>query len=242
MIEEHQRDLHRCWKEDRNYNCYIEDGVFDEREWNNQNIKILYVLKEANCWQRDSDGTCHCATHHKKTLNLCNYLLSEKSPTYWKTWNNVVRWTQAIRFGGKYQRSITKSDKSKYLKTIAALNIKKVAGGSQSDSNKILLYGKNDADYIKQQIDLYKPDIIICCGQGKVRIADILYAYVLITKSNWKKTSNGYHYFLYYPDPNKKIPVLSFQHPQMWGGHVAFKKSYDDMLKIANEFKEQTIL
>ena len=244
MIKEIEQLLFSKWETSDNFDLFVKDGVFDEDEWCKQPVKILFVLKEANF---KTDKTEKCAVDKELSINnfgndLCKYLLSQKSPTYWKTWNNVVRWTQAIRDGGEYQRYVSKEDKSKCLKTIAALNIKKEAGGATANAEEITAFGKKHACYIRKQINLYQPDIIVCCGYGNANTADIICNNVLNNKSDKQKTTNGYNYYLCNLCSGKQVPVLSFQHPQMRGGHAAFEKSYNDMLEIASEFKKLNII
>lgn len=225
MIKKQEKDLFEEWKANRGYSSFMADGLFDERKWKKQSVKILYVLKEAN-WENGN-------------RDLCEYLLSEKSPTYWKTWNNIVRWTQAIQCGGEYQREITKADKTKWLKKIAILNIKKVGGGARANNEQIREYGQRDAVYIKRQIELYQPDIIICCGRGNGKNADILYRYVFQGVYQWEKKIGGYNYFVATLDTQRRIPVVSFRHPQIWGGHEKFQKCYYDMVQIAEELRNR---
>lgn len=227
-IKNQEQQLFLKWRKERNYAYFMRDGLFCEEEWNKQSTKILYVLKEAN-WENGD-------------VDLCEYLLSEKSPTYWKTWNNIARWTQAIRVGGEYPQKVTKADKTKCLRTIAALNIKKVGGDAQADDEEIRQYGKNDAKYIRRQIELYQPDIIICCGRGDGKNADILYNYVFSEKTPWQEPIIGHNYFLCNLTSGKTIPVISFRHPQIRGGHKVWKKSYDVMLEIASELKSKNFI
>ena len=65
------------------------------------------------------------------------------------------------------------------MKTIAALNIKKIGGDAEADDEEIRAFGINDAVYINTQIELYQPDIIVCCGRGNGKNADILHDHVL---------------------------------------------------------------
>lgn len=228
MIKEKEKQLFKNWKYERNYESFITDGLFDEDEWTRQTVRILYVLKEAN-W-KNGNG------------DLCSYLLSEESTNYWKTWNNIVRYTQAIRDGGNYQKTITKADKTKCLKTIAAINIKKVGGDASANDEKIRQFGIRDANFLEQQIKLYHPDIIVCCGRGCGKNADILHDYVLSDVSDWQTPIGIYNYFLCKLENEKNIPVISFRHPQMRGGHIAFEKSYNDMLMIVTELKNRNHL
>ena len=108
-IREQESALFAEWKSVRNYDSFTFDGVFDEEQYSIQPIKILYVLKEAD-WP-------DC----KEDLYLKEYLLSEISSTYWKTWNNIARWTKALLCGGSYQdmRHVTRKEKSFWMRKIA---------------------------------------------------------------------------------------------------------------------------
>ena len=226
MIKEKERELFKKWRSERKYSSFMADGLFDEETWIEQDIKILYVLKEANWENGDTD--------------LCEYLLSEpRRSGYWRTWNNITRWTQAIRYGGEYQRQVTKADKTVCLKTIAALNIKKVGGDAQAEDQEILGYGIADAEYINQQIELYQPDIIVCCGRGTGKNADILHDYVLPHVSEWQPPIGKHNYFLCTFVTGKEVSVISFRHPQIRGGHKEFEKSFLDMKNIANELRRR---
>lgn len=227
MIKEKEQALFEQWKNERNYPTFMSDGLFDEETWNKQDLKILYVLKEAD-WE---DGN----------RDLCEYLLSEVSSTYWKTWNNIVRWTQAIREGGEYQKTVSKADKTDCLKTIAFLNIKKIGGGATANDEEIRAYGKRDAEYIKRQIELYQPDIIVCCGSGNGKNADILYYNVFPDQvSKWQTPILSYNYFLCSLGSKTMIPVLSFRHPQFkFGGHASFEKAFNRMKEITEKLRER---
>ncbi len=227
-IKDQEQQLFVKWRKERNYAYFMRDGLFCEEEWNKQATKILYVLKEANWENGDTD--------------LCEYLLSEVSSTYWRTWNNIVRWSQAIRVGGDYPSKVTKADKTKCLKTIAALNIKKVGGDSQADDEEIRQYGESDAKYIREQIELYQPDLIICCGRGDGKNADILYNYVFFNKTEWQPQIAGHNYFLCKLVSGKQIPVISFRHPQIRGGHKAWRKSYEIMQEIGVELNAKELI
>ena len=226
MLKEREKELFSRWKTERGYQYFISDGILDEEEWNRQNYKILFVLKEAN-WENSN-------------ADLCEFLLSESSSSYWKTWNNVARWTKALLKGGEYLRYVSKSDKSYWLRKVAAMNLKKVGGDAVAEDETIREYAEKDKKYLKEQIELYNPDIIICCGRGIGKNADILHDIVFDSSqvSDWKEpiTLSNYNYFIA-SISNKQVPVVSFYHPQMRGNHEMFKKRYDEMISIANFFK-----
>ena len=110
-VKEKEQALFSAWKESQGYKYFISDGVFNEEELDKQDYRILFVLKEAN-WEN-------------ATADLCELLLSEKSSGYWKTWNNIARWTKAILEGGNYPRYVSKADKTYWLKKVIAMNLKK---------------------------------------------------------------------------------------------------------------------
>lgn len=225
MIKDKERALFDEWKRKQGYRYFISDGVLDEQEWERQKYRILFVLKEAN-WEKDN-------------ADLCEFLLSESSSSYWKTWNNVARWTKAILEGGEYNRKVSNADKSYWLRKVAVMNLKKEGGGAVADNNAIYTSAMQDKSYIKRQIQLYEPDIIICCGQGKGKIADILHDVVFATDevSEWKDPILQYNYFFAALNDRINIPVVSFYHPQMRGGHELFLERYEDMKFLARELK-----
>ncbi|MBO5371277.1 MAG: hypothetical protein J6A75_01005 [Lachnospiraceae bacterium] len=226
-IKEKEQELFREWKEQQGYPYFISDGLMDESEWNQQKCKILFVLKEANWEGANAD--------------LCEFLLSEKSSEYWKTWNNIARWTKAVLEGGDYQKSVSKADKSYWIRKIAAMNLKKVGGDSVAEDDTIRSYAQRDKSYLKRQITLYEPDIIICCGRGEGKNADILHDIVfdLDEVSEWKEPILQYNYFLLSLGKKKNIPVVSFYHPQMRGSHTLFEKRFEEMKCIAATLRER---
>ncbi len=230
-IVNREENLFLKWQNARKYPAFTLDGVFDEETYNKQEVKILYILKEAN-WKE-----CNFV------LNLKEWLLSEKSSTYWKTWNNIARWTQALQIGGDYISAISKKDKTYWLRKIAFLELKKVPGGASSSDDEIAEYAKNDSEFLKCQIMIYNPDIIICCGRGNGKNADLLYEYVFddVEKSKWsqKPAANKYNYFFAIIN-GKEIPVVSFVHPQMRGGHKKYLEYYNGMKAIRSELLSST--
>ena len=229
-LKDEEKKLFSEWKTVRAYQYFISDGVLDEEEYLKQEIKVLFVLKEAN-WENGN-------------ADLCEFLLSEKSSSYWKTWNNVARWTKAILEGGEYPYHVSKTDKSYWLRKIAFLNLKKVGGDAVAEDDTIRGYAENDAFFLRRQIKLYDPDIIVCCGRGNGKNADILHDIVLKNDevTEWKEPIETYNYFIYKPYEDKEVPVISFYHPQMRGNHEKFKKRFEEMKHITEVLKKHYLL
>ena len=226
-IIDKQTELFARWRRTPGHEYFISDGIFDEAEWSRQTYKVLYVLKEAN-WENAN-------------VDLCQALLSEQLPTYWKTWNNVARWSKALLEGGEYPRYVSKSDKSYWLRKVAAINLKKAGGDAVAENETIRSHSERDREFLLEQIELYQPDIIICCGKGIGKNADILHDIILPPDqvSDWKPTVEGYDYFLYNSGEGKQVPVVSFYHPQMRGSHELFQKRYEEMLALGAYMKER---
>ncbi|MDD3368771.1 MAG: hypothetical protein PHP50_07790 [Lachnospiraceae bacterium] len=222
-INQLEDNLFAEWKNESGYITFASDGVVDPETWEKQKVKLLFVLKEVNAENQNFD--------------LRFFLKNGGNKNYWRTWNNVARWTKGILEGGDYIRKVSKADKTYYLSKIAAMNLKKVGGRAFAENEKIREYTKRDAYYIKKQILLYNPDIIICCGRGDGKNADLLFEDVLTEEvcSNWKRTANGFYYFEIQLSEKKHVPVISFYHPQMRGGHAIFEKRYHELMQVMKE-------
>lgn len=233
-IRNKENELFERWKKSKKYKRFAKDGIIDHKQWGLEKYKILFVLKEVN-----SD---------KDNFDLRDFLKFGGSPTYWKTWNNVTRWTKAILEGGDYLRKVSKEEKTKWLSRVAAINLKKVGGKSEADDAEIRKYAINDSKEILEQIELYNPDIIICCGRGNGKNADLLYENVFQAEgkesklSEWQPPIEKYNYFYVQLDgDDKKIPVVSFYHPQMIGNHKLFEQRFNEMKTIADALRRNCL-
>lgn len=227
-IRQTENELFEKWKLKYSDKPFISDGVFCPEQWENEAIRITFVLKEAN-WSEDD-------------CDLCEYLLSEPSGTYGKTWNNIVRWAEAILEGNRFVEKIENSDKTRWLKRISFLNLKKVGGGGKADSELIREFAHNDAVFIWEQLNLYQPDIIVCCGRGTGKNADLLYEEVIPhnMRGVWNKkgeaiTERRYNFFhIKFPGVDKETPVVSFLHPQQYSTKTEkLEQWYNDMRDIS---------
>ncbi len=214
-IRESENILFEKWKIKRPN--LIPDGIVNPDIYANNHTKVLYILKEVNGGEN---------------WDLRDFL---RNGAHWRTWNNIVRW----QFGIETENSTKYFDKinyvnndirKKYLNRISIINLKKEAGGSNSKMAEIWDYSWKDREYIKAQIELYKPDVIICCGTG-----NIVKEHKLITGiKEWKSTTNGVKYFT-----NDNTPVIDYVHPQQY--RINKKKLFIDLISAYNEIKENLI-
>lgn len=173
----------------------IEDGVVVEEEYTSAAYRIMYVLKEVN----GGSG-----------WSLCEHLRNGgRQQKHDATWDNIARWTEGILH---LDKEIPWSDleenceirRSRLLRKICAINVKKTSGSCVSVGKEIYESAQQDADILKSQLELYAPDIVICCGTAGA-FADACFSDEQI---EWKRTTRGVGYFI-----ENELPIVSFSHP-----------------------------
>lgn len=173
----------------------IEDGVPDEAQYTAAAYRIMYVLKEVN----GGSG-----------WSLCDHLRSGgRNQEHDATWDNIARWTEGIfRLPEEIPWSEMKENcwtrREKMLPKICAINVKKTSGGYVSKGREIYAAAVNNADILRQQLELYAPDIVICCGTEEAFI-DACFSDKQV---DWKMTKRGVWYFR-----SGTLLVISFSHP-----------------------------
>lgn len=139
---------------DHRNSIFIKDGVVCPEKWFSQNIRPLFLLKEAYGGQAD--------------WNLIeDHLLQTYSIN--KMWNRISLWTKGIFATTK--ETIAPFEEADlcathygndYLKKIAVINVKKSGGENNSDMDIIRAYAKFDKERLKKQLQLCDPTVIIC--------------------------------------------------------------------------------
>lgn len=172
----------------------ITDGVVSWEDYFKSELKILFVLKEANSDEANWD---------------LRELLRDGERNF--TWNNITRWIKWIREISKNYNwnkivKISPKDRKNFLLSIAAINVKKEIGGRDVADNDIVYKSAfNDKEYLKEQVEIYEPDLIICCGTSSAFL-DSVYCDI---KIDWKMTFNG----VWYIKIDNKI-IVSYNHPE----------------------------
>lgn len=192
-IQEKENALFNRWKQLGDFESFDEDGVVNPSIWETTTLKIVFVLKETNGLNGD----------------LRKFLREDGSRTYFRTWNNIVRWAEVILFDG-YSEVINQERRNYTLSHICAVNLKKESGGSKASKKKVRLAALNDRKFIKEQLDLYQPDIVIACGLNLT--ADALRDIVYEDPAEWKP-GEIWHYKTEKINKEKEILVISMPHP-----------------------------
>ena len=184
-----EETLFARWQEKRP--GMAKDGVVDDVEYYNCAVKVLFILKEVNGW---------------KNGDLRELL---KRGEKWRTWNNISRWQLGVQHlykTGKieFRNKINQRDRQSILKDIAVINLKKESGGAVSNMREIRTHALEDKKFLKEQIDLYSPDLVICCGTGSIVAELELFESI--------KTINPFEKFGY--AKNNTQLIIDYFHPQ----------------------------
>lgn len=153
--------LRSRWKEkapkgniDHSKNIFVMDGVVCPERWFGQEVRPLFLLKEAYGWKTDGD----LIKDHLKTDERI-----KKS-----TWRRVTRWAYGLlNTTAEHICPFGVNDESmyfgnEYLQRIAAVNIKKSNGQKSSDKAEILQYAEYDKAELLEQIKIIDPTVIVC--------------------------------------------------------------------------------
>jgi hypothetical protein len=154
-IKEREDALFDEWRKARpDYKSFITDGVIDENSFLESSPKIVFLLKEIDDYDKD-----------------LRELWGTTSRGH--TVAGISHWTWGIReIYNNPSREITKADlprndadfRHKQICTVCAMNVKKVSGGASSNMSEVKKFAKRDADFLLRQLDIYKAEIVVCCG------------------------------------------------------------------------------
>lgn len=139
------------------FNGYIRDGIANLSQWQQQEIRPLFIGKEAYGASEGSDGgysiTEHCM--NQKPVAFC-----KESP---RSWQKTAHIGYALQHGfASYNAAIRHKDEVyEALRTIAFINVGKLGGGKRTPPQHLTkLYNQNRA-LLHEQIALCQPNVII---------------------------------------------------------------------------------
>ncbi len=92
------------------------------------------------------------------------------------------------------------------------MQIKKVGGGSSSVSSQIEEHAKTYRQFLKKQIALYQPHLIIGCGLGGGSPARLLNKYVMPPFVGNERHTGGFAWWRF-SDSARPVAMLEFNHP-----------------------------
>jgi len=242
--EKHEALMKEWAKEVREWTetdgIFYVDGVFDPDTWFNENkFKPLFILKEVN----EQDPEAAKAELEKqdeefKNKKFINFVgIDEKGNDPWKgkgMWGRIGILARAMFEMKIKENSIYHADYDQVrgemneaghqstCRQIAIINLKKLAGGSNtaSEKSKSTLCFECHAKYfynkLMEQIRLIQPTVIICCGKDSV-IGCLRAAKEDVSITiDWDGESHN-------------IPLINGYHPQQTSNENFFYKTLEQM-------------
>ncbi|WP_197275397.1 hypothetical protein [Nonlabens sp. YIK11] len=135
----------------------IFDGIVNEHKYLSSNIKLMWILKDANSTGEDESYDLREAINTLKR----DYGIRKD----WEnTFRNIIYVTNGILNDASWEDiPYPKDDPSTVdiLQNIAFINVKKVGGGSRSKENEIYNHYQKYKAILFEQIDEFNPDVII---------------------------------------------------------------------------------
>lgn len=214
MINTKLNKLFRSWKkgmEDYGDLGFCEDGLIyrngnEDALWRNSGRKILFLLKENN----DNDG---------QDVREWTGTINGHSPNG-LFFNRLSAWLYGLMnyTDNNYPPIEEAFDSQNQMKALskypyAYVNVKKKSGGATADDSIVYDFAKRYGNYLRQELDILSPNIIVCGGQVVFNVAtDIIYPELTFSEKNsW----------IYYNKENNIILISSF--------HPTARKSNEEM-------------
>jgi len=168
----------------------IPDGLVVEEQYCSSPRKLLFLMKEVNGGEN---------------WDLRDFLRQGGRPA---TWDNIARWVQGLYdLSREYPWSELERDNEarrlEMLKRICVVNVKKTSGTHISNGKQISYAASQNAARLKRQLDIYQPELIVCCGTERQ------YAEIMGAWPDWHMTSRG---ILYTREAGRT--VISYTHPE----------------------------
>jgi len=155
-LQENHEDLMERWSNTKLHKNegFVIDGPIDPKRWQSVDRKIVLLLKEA--YGEDTNWS------------LPQLIRDEWRGPKYKIWWTASYWLYALNRTTQTIIPDFPSTQEKWnectelLLSAAVVNIKKSRGKSVSDDEELLSYARTDKQFLREQMSLLAPDIILC--------------------------------------------------------------------------------
>lgn len=197
----------------------------EDNLWMNAKKRILFLLKDTNnnpdCHNREfrPGASGSILLHHKNIAYWLFGILSLNEKNIAPDFDNIDFW----------------NDVFPVFDTVpfAIVNCKKESGGSTITNEKLSEHIGLYADFIKEEIEILNPDIIIC-GGGSSKIKDFVKEKIYTDIEKIDDSNN----WIYYSKRNNKVVIDSY-HPSYWQIKGGSKSIYETMMSKYKEFLDK---
>ncbi len=220
MINTKLDELFQRWRtemEKDGVSGFSEDGLMyrnghEDQLWNDSPRKIAFLLKENN----NNDG---------EDVRAWSGSINGHSPNG-LFFNRIAAWLYGITYlkdtcYPSIADAFNSSNQMKALQELpyAYVNVKKKSGGPVAYESQITDFAQRYAKYIREELDILDPNIIVCGGNTVFKIAkELIYPELnFIEKSSWT-----------HQDQKKQITIINSFHPT---AHKPNEHMYDWMME-----------
>lgn len=163
--------LFKKWENsDPNYTGkFVRDGIVDQVQYEAADIKILFLVKEANDIKQSK-------------FDLAELLATSLTKNFGY---RMAEWSFGILNDFPPLKPETGSNDfhQSFMKT-AVMNLKKIGGSSSSKSEELLQFTKKDKSFILDELHIIKPQVIVG-GIGDSRLWKILFEKLELNDSGY---------------------------------------------------------
>lgn len=209
------------------------DGVPNPDVYSSRPVRVLFVFREANSDNEPRDWDQRAMVRNPRFQGTLS-----KPPSINGWWNSKVAGLgHAVAYalaGGSspssyanFQPWIAPDERTgnfrthQFLFPFGFIQIKKVGGGGQSNSAEIERHANIYSPFLKAQLNLYEPHLIIGCGVGAGSPARLLNRYVLprFKEENQTADRRFKRRFTWwrFSDSDQPVAMLEFNHPSFRG-------------------------
>ncbi len=164
------------------------DGVINPPEYAKQGTKYLFISKESNIENEKDQRPFRSDGDNFWLRDVCLQKEKPQKPKPSMFSNRLAMFANAI-----YSLDFESVNKCHdVLNKVAFMNLNKRGGLSESKRKTIRKYTKKYAGFIKREIDMIEPDIIICCGSdlrhrlGKIGICSPRYTIIEVYHPSYR--------------------------------------------------------
>ena len=228
-----QNELFEQWRRFTKHSHFVSDGLVDPEEYFSEPVKIVYLAKQARDEQQEYDW------------DLCSGLaIGGKSNNHvWKNWGRVARWICDIIEGPKEWKEIEYLDlpsRAKWLRKIGVVNLMKIASPNVTTYKVLKEYTKIHGRFAFQQLELYRPDYIICGGT-----ADLVHKYVFMDneRGEWQRSKTYWRWFQMHNPWSCKVIDYYHHAARMKKNEMNIKQFHLNLVNVFREIsKEDKVL
>jgi hypothetical protein len=180
-------------------NGYHRDGVINEEMYVKESRRVLFILLEPNSRKGKFDK------YYGKDLR---WVFGEEAVGK-SIDKNIGIWTKAILDNTRKYKQLDRIEARDQFRRVAIMNLKKLSGSGKADYSAVSIQAWLDREYIKKEIEIISPELIVVCGEETNRIFKRIVAkspYDYIDEiGNWEYN---------------RIPVIQSHHPSVWANQA----------------------